>query len=88
MITRLRIALGFIREGDPRAWRCDLCHALTNRDECYNHRVRVMRAPDGPPPPPPPMPRRYVYEFPNGGIILQPGESVTLVLDEIGLHPR
>jgi hypothetical protein len=62
LLQRLRIALGFIREGDPNAWQCFVCGGWSDRNECPNHRFRVFREPTTKRPtfivPPPPRTRR------------------------------
>jgi hypothetical protein len=49
----LRLALGFVRESDPGAWQCPLCHHWRVGSQCYDHKVRVFgppttKRPEGP----------------------------------------
>jgi len=62
--TRLRRALGIVREDDPGAWQCYAGHWNTG-PQCYQHNLRVFGPPTTPrpplSPPMPSMPPRVVY---------------------------
>lgn len=77
-LTRLRIALSIIREGDPDAWQCPLCQRWLVLDRCPHHYVRVLRKPRFPPPPPPPMPRERPYIQEPGMWYFPPGSPSPL----------